>query len=55
MRRSGDKIFLSLHIRVDKNLTVYKAHHLADALEESIMMDFKEVKEVMIHIDYLID
>lgn len=55
MRRSGDKIFLSLHIRVEKDLTVYKAHNLADFLEESIMADFKEVKEVMIHIDYLID
>lgn len=55
MRRSGDKIFLSLHIRVDKNMSVYKAHTLADNLEESIMADFKEVKEVMIHIDYLID
>ena len=55
MRRSGDKIFLSLHIRVDKDMTVYKAHTLADNLEESIIADFKEVKEVMIHIDYLID
>ncbi len=55
MRRSGDKIFLSFHIRLDKNTTVYKAHHISDALEQSIMMDFKEVKEVMIHIDYLMD
>ncbi len=55
MRRSGNKIFLTLHIRVDKNMSVYKAHHLADSVQESIMADFKEVKEVMIHIDYLID
>lgn len=55
MRRSGNKIFLSMDIRVDKNMTVYQAHHLADTLEESIMADFSEVKEVMIHIDYLID
>ena len=55
MRRSGDKIFLSLHIRVDKNMTVYASHSLADNLEESIMTDFKEVKEVMIHIDSLLD
>ena len=55
MRRSGDKIFLSFHIRIDKDTTVYKAHHISDALEQSIMMDFKEVKEVMIHIDYLMD
>lgn len=55
MRRSGDKIFLTLHIRVEKDMTVYKAHHLSDDLRESIMTDFDEVKEVMIHIDYLID
>lgn len=55
MRRSGDKIFLSFHIRLDKDTTVYKAHHISDALEQSIMMDFKEVKEVMIHVDYLMD
>ena len=55
MRRSGDKIFLSFHIRLNKNTTVYKAHHISDALEQSIMMDFKEVKEVMIHVDYLMD
>lgn len=55
MRRSGDKIFLSLHIRVDKDLTVYKAHYVADALEQSIMADFEEVKEVIIHTDCLID
>ena len=55
MRHSGDKIFLSLHIRVNKNMSVHKAHHLADTLEESIMTDFKEVKQVMVHIDCLID
>lgn len=55
MRRSGDKIFLSFHIRVDKNMTVYEAHSLSDNLEESIMTDFKEVKEVMIHIDSILD
>lgn len=55
MRRSGDKIFLSFHIRVDKNMTVYEAHTLSDNLEESIMTDFREVKEVMIHIDSILD
>ncbi len=55
MRRSGDKIFLSFHIRVDKNMTVYEAHNLSDDLEESLMTDFKEIKEVMIHIDYFIE
>lgn len=55
MRRSGDKIFLSFHIRVDKNMTVYEAHNLSDDLEESLITDFKEIQEVMIHIDYFIE
>ena len=55
MRRYGDKIYLSMHIRLDKNMTVYEAHSLTDSLSESIVVDFKEVKDVMIHIDCLID
>lgn len=55
MRRYGDKIYLSMHIRLDKNMTVYEAHSLTDSLSESIVIDFKEVKDVMIHIDCLID
>ncbi|WP_163470025.1 cation diffusion facilitator family transporter [Fusobacterium sp. IOR10] len=55
MRRYGDKIFLSMHIRLDKNMTVYEAHSLTDSLSESIAIDFEEVKDVMIHIDCLID
>lgn len=55
MRRYGDKIFLSMHVRLDKNMTVYEAHSLTDSLKESIVMDFEEVKDVMVHIDCLID
>lgn len=55
MRRSGDKIFLTMHVRVDKNMTVFKAHCMTDALEESIIMDFEEVKAVMVHIDYFMN
>ncbi|MDP0488272.1 MAG: cation diffusion facilitator family transporter, partial [Fusobacterium sp. JB020] len=41
MRRYGDKIYLSMHIRLDKNMTVYEAHSLTDSLSESIVIDFK--------------
>ena len=53
MRKSGDKIFLSMHIRVPKNMTVYEAHNLVDSVREGIILDFDNVKDVMIHIDYL--
>lgn len=55
MRKSGDKIFLSLHIRVPKDMTVYNAHNLADGIRESLILDFENIKDVMIHVDYLID
>lgn len=53
MRKSGDKIFLSMHIRVPKEMTVYEAHNMVDSIREGIVLDFENVKDVMIHIDYL--
>lgn len=53
MRKSGDKIFLSLHIRVPKDISVFDAHKIADPLERSIKADFDSVKSVIIHVDYL--
>lgn len=53
MRKSGDKIFLSMHIRVPKDMTVYEAHNLIDSIREGIILDFENVKDVMIHVDYL--
>ncbi|SJZ72529.1 cation diffusion facilitator family transporter [Cetobacterium ceti] len=55
MRQSGDNIFLSLHIRVPKNMTVYEAHTISEEIEESIITDFPEIKSVIIHVDYLIN
>lgn len=55
MRKSGDKIFLTFHIRVPKDMTVYEAHNLAEEIKESLVLDFENIKDVMIHVDYLID
>ena len=53
MRKSGDKVFLSMHIRVPKEMTVYEAHNMIDSIREGIVLDFENVKDVMIHMDYL--
>lgn len=53
MRKSGDKVFLSMHIRVPKEMTVYEAHNMIDSIREGIVLDFENVKDVMIHVDYL--
>ena len=55
MRNSGDKIFLTFHIRVPKDMTVQEAHEIADSLEESIMTDFSSVKDVIIHLDNILE
>lgn len=53
MRKSGDKIFLTMHIRVPKEMTVYEAHNLVDDIREEIILEFENVKDVIVHIDYL--
>lgn len=55
MRTSGDRIFLNMDIRVPGNISVNEAHSLADALENSISIEFPEVKEVLIHVDPIIE
>lgn len=55
MRKSGDKIFLEFHIRVPKNMTVYDAHKISDDLENSIKEDFPLVKNIIIHLDCLLN
>lgn len=53
MRKSGDKIFLTMHIRVPKEMTVYEAHNLVDSVREGLILEFENVRDVMVHIDYL--
>lgn len=55
MRQSGDNIFLSLHIRVPMNMTVYEAHRISENIENSIIADFPGIKSVIIHVDCLIE
>ncbi len=55
MRKSGDKIFLELHIRVPKDMSVYNAHKISDDLENSIKEDFPLVKSIIIHLDCLLN
>ncbi|MGL6098544.1 MAG: cation diffusion facilitator family transporter, partial [Fusobacteriaceae bacterium] len=55
MRSSGDKIFLTMDIRVPGDMSVDDAHTLSDALENSILIEFTDVKEVLIHVDPVIE
>jgi divalent metal cation (Fe/Co/Zn/Cd) transporter len=49
-RRSGNKIFAELHLTMDPNITVQKAHDLTKHLEEDLQKELPEVS-LTIHIE----
>ncbi|MGL6063971.1 MAG: GNAT family N-acetyltransferase [Fusobacteriaceae bacterium] len=55
MRTSGNKVFINLHIRVSKETTVEESHKLSEFLEDSLMIDFENLKEVLIHVEPAIE
>ena len=54
MRSSGNRIFLNMHIRLLGKTSISQGHHLSETIENSILTDFPEVKEVLIHIEPII-
>jgi len=51
MKYSGEKIYLSFHIRIDKNTTIEKSHIIIDELVQNIKDRYEEVKGITIHTD----
>ena len=49
-RSSGTRVFIQLHLELDGNLTLHRAHHIADEVEAEIKLVFPDA-EVMIHQD----
>ncbi len=50
-RGRGDDIHIDLHILVDREMDVHRAHHLSNAIENKIKRDFKGVTDVVVHIE----
>ncbi|MCC5815776.1 MAG: cation transporter [Leptospira sp.] len=50
-RAIGDTIAIDVHIQVDKNLSIEKAHNISTALEKSIRDQFGESSHIGIHIE----
>ena len=46
-----DHIHLDLHLEVDPKITVDKAHDIAHGVEEKILKELEDVKDVVIHIE----
>jgi cation diffusion facilitator family transporter len=51
MQTSGNMIYISLHIRLDGDMTIYQGHELADEIKYAILADFDDIEDVMIHMD----
>ena len=51
-RRSGIALFLQLHLELDDDLSLYRAHAIADEVEAAIVEAYPGA-EVLIHIDPL--
>lgn len=49
-RRSGTAIFMQLHLELDDDLNLLKAHHISDEVEAMLLSDWPGA-EIIIHID----
>jgi len=49
-RQSGSTIFIDMHIKVDKNLTVQKAHELTKQIEEKFKVIYGDCN-VLVHVE----
>ena len=49
-RYSGDKPIIQLHLEIDGNVSLYKAHTISDEVENLIKKQFKNA-EIIIHQD----
>jgi len=50
-RGREDDIHIDLHILVDREMDVHRAHHLSYAIENKIKRDFRGVTDVVVHIE----
>lgn len=49
--RHDGKTYVSLHIRVDPNKPLSKAHEVAEKVEEAIYMSMRDIESVFVHIE----
>jgi cation diffusion facilitator family transporter len=50
-RGRPDDIHIDLHVLVDPNMDVHKAHHLSYAIENKIKRDIRGVTDVVVHME----
>jgi cation diffusion facilitator family transporter len=52
-RGRADDIHIDLHVLVDPEMDVHRAHHLSYAIENKIKRDFRGVTDVVVHMEPL--
>jgi divalent metal cation (Fe/Co/Zn/Cd) transporter len=52
-RGRGDDIHIDLHVLVNPEMDVHRAHHLSYAIENKIKRDFRGVTDIVVHIEPL--
>lgn len=50
-RGREDDIHIDLHILVDRDMDVHRAHHLSYAIENKVKRDFRGVTDVVVHME----
>ncbi|MBC7190491.1 cation transporter, partial [Candidatus Aerophobetes bacterium] len=54
-RQIGSSVFAEIHIEVAKKMNVEDGHLIADEVERKIIENINDVKEVLVHVDPLMD
>ncbi|MGF6906914.1 cation diffusion facilitator family transporter [Fusobacterium sp. PH5-44] len=55
MKKSGANIFLTMDIRLPGEMTLYESHKVSDDLKKDLLSSFKNLSDVRVHVDYLMD
>lgn len=51
VRRMGHRLYVDMHLEVDRNMTVETAHAIAHAVKDSIRDDHRQVADVLVHVE----
>ena len=49
--KTGGKIFVNLHVMVDREINLYSAHKISEVIEDKIESNFPKVEHVTIHLE----
>lgn len=51
VRKMGPRLYVDLHLEVNPSLTVLEAHAIAHAVKDRIMEDWRQVADVLVHVE----